>query len=121
MKEITNKEDIELMVDTFYGAIRKDELLGPIFKGVIQNNWPNHLDTMYRFWQTVLLHKFAYKGSPFEPHRKLPVEAHHFERWIHHFNTSLDKNFSGKIAEEAKLRAQKMAEIFMYKLNANNF
>lgn len=121
MKEITNRKDIELMVDSFYGAIREDELLGPVFNGVIKNNWTKHLDTMYRFWQTVLLHEFAYKGSPFVPHRKLPIEAHHFERWLYLFNTSLDKNFSGKIAEEAKFRAQKMAEMFMYKLKSNSF
>jgi|AntRauTorcE11898_2_1112593.scaffolds.fasta_scaffold24912_3 hemoglobin len=120
MNDITNRKDIELMVDTFYGSVREDDLLGPVFNRVIKNNWPKHLDTMYRFWQTVLLHEFAYKGSPFVPHRKLPVEAHHFERWIYHFNSSMDENFAGKIAEEAKLRAQKMAEMFMYKLNTNS-
>ncbi|TXE20553.1 group III truncated hemoglobin [Psychroflexus gondwanensis] len=120
MNDITNRKDIELMVDTFYGSVREDDLLGPVFNRVIKNNWPKHLDTMYRFWQTVLLHEFAYKGSPFVPHRKLPVEAHHFERWIYHFNSSMDENLAGKIAEEAKLRAHKMAEMFMYKLNINS-
>lgn len=117
MNDITNRKDIELMVDTFYGAIRQDELLGPIFNNVIMDNWPKHLDTMYRFWQTVLFHEFAYKGSPFIPHMNLPIQAHHFDRWVYHFNTAIDKNFSGKITEEAKWRAQKIAEMFMYKLN----
>jgi len=121
MNDITNREDIELMVDTFYRAVREDELLGPIFNGVIKNNWPKHLDTMYRFWQTVLLQEIAYKGSPFVPHKKLPIGPHHFERWVYHFNTSMDKNFMGKIAEEAKWRGQRMAEMFMYKLNTNSF
>lgn len=121
MNDITNRKDIKFMVDTFYGAVREDELLGPIFNAAIKDNWTKHLDTMYRFWQTVLLHEFTYKGSPFVPHRKLPIEPHHFERWLHHFNTSMDENFAGKIAEEAKWRAQKMAEMFMYKLNSNSF
>lgn len=121
MKDIENRNDIELMVDTFYDLVRKDDLLGPIFNQVIKDNWPKHLDTMYRFWQTVLLHEFAYKGSPFLPHSKLPIDEHHFERWLKLFNTCLDKNFEGKIADEAKWRAQKMAEMFMYKLNANSY
>ena len=121
MKDIINRKDIELMVDTFYGEVRKDDLLGPIFNGVIKDNWTKHLDTMYRFWQTVLLHEIAYKGSPFVPHRKLPIEAQHFERWVCHFNNSMDKNFEGKVAEEAKWRASKMAEMFMYKLSSHSF
>jgi hypothetical protein len=32
----------------------------------------------------------------------------------------MDKNFAGKIADEAKERAQKMAEMFTYKLKANS-
>jgi hemoglobin len=50
MNDITNRKDIELMVDTFYGSVREDDLLGPIFNRVIRNNWPKHQDTMYRFW-----------------------------------------------------------------------
>ena len=121
MKDITDRKDIELMVDTFYGAVREDLLLGPIFKDVIKDNWPQHLDTMYRFWQTILLHEYVYKGSPFSPHRKLPIEAQHFESWLQLFRTSVDKNFEGKLAEEAKQRAEKMAEMFMYKLNAKSY
>lgn len=120
MNDITNREDIELMVDTFYTSVREDTVLGPIFNSVIKDNWDKHLDTMYRFWQTVLLHEFAYKGSPFSPHRNLPIEEHHFDRWLYHFNTSMDRNFSGKIADEAKWRASKMAQMFMYKLSNNN-
>lgn len=40
-------KDIELLVDSFYTKVRSDELLGPIFNGVIQNRWPEHLKKMY--------------------------------------------------------------------------
>lgn len=120
MKDIENRQDIEQMVNTFYASIKEDELLGPIFNGVIKDNWSSHLETMYRFWQTVLLHEYNYKGSPFPPHRKLPIDAQHFDRWLMLFGTAMDKNFKGKLADEAKIRAQKMAEMFQYKLNSNN-
>lgn len=121
MKDIENRKDIELMVDTFYNAVREDDLIGPIFNNAIKDNWPTHLDTMYRFWQTVLLQEATYRGSPFVPHRKLPIQPQHFERWIYHFNTTMDQNFVGDIADEAKWRAERMAEMFMYKLEANSY
>ncbi|WP_346882654.1 group III truncated hemoglobin [uncultured Algibacter sp.] len=121
MTDIENRVDIELMVDTFYDSVRSDDILGPIFNGVIGDNWDKHLDTMYRFWQTVLLHQFAYKGSPFTPHRKLPIDQNHFDRWLSIFNASMDVNFKGKIAEEGKWRASKMAQMFMIKLNTNSY
>ena len=121
MKDITNRKDVEFMVDTFYSAVREDELLGPIFNRVIQDNWPTHLETMYKFWSTVLLQEMSYKGAPFMQHRKLPISPEHFDRWIYHFYTTIDKHFEGEVAEEAKWRSARMAEMFMYKLESNSY
>ncbi len=115
-KKIATIEDVQLMVDTFYGKIRRDTLLGPIFNHIIQDRWPEHLEKMYRFWQTVLLHEHTYKGSPFAPHARLPLRAPHFERWKQLFFETVDENFLGKKAKEAKLRAEKMAEMFQIKI-----
>ena len=54
-KEIENLEDIKLLVDGFYYSVRKDELLSPIFNEIIGDKWPEHLEKMYRFWQSILL------------------------------------------------------------------
>ena len=115
-KKIATIEDIQLIVDTFYGKIRKDTLLGPIFDHIIQDRWPEHLEKMYRFWQTVLLDEHTYKGSPFAPHAHLPLRAEHFERWKTLFFATLDDSFEGEKAEEAKFRARKMAEMFQLKI-----
>ena len=114
--DITTLEDIQLMVDTFYGTIQQDDLIGPIFNEKIQNRWPEHLERMYRFWQTILLEVHTYSGSPFPPHKQLPVSKDHFNRWITLFNSTIDAHFHGPTAEEAKLRAEKMAEMFLYKI-----
>lgn len=111
-KEITELEDIKNLVNTFYGKVRKDNLIGPIFNDIIQDEWSQHLEKMYRFWQTILLREHTYNGNPFFPHSKLPVEAAHFSRWIEYFTDTVDENFYGEIAEEAKWRASKMAEMF---------
>jgi hemoglobin len=96
---VRNLEDIEgikLMVNEFYGKVRQDEKLGPIFERVIQDRWPEHLEKMYRFWQTVLLNEHSYFGSPFPPHAKLPIDASHFERWLTLFNANIDAHFTGE-------------------------
>lgn len=116
MKQISDMNDIRLMVDTFYGKVQLDPLLGPIFNGILHNRWEPHLEKMYRFWQTVLLEEHTYNGSPFRPHAQLPVDAKHFEHWLQLWNETIDTYFEGAKAEEAKWRGHKMAEMFLSKI-----
>jgi len=116
-KDISDIEDIKLMVNAFYDQIRENEILGPIFNGIIQDRWSQHLEKMYTFWQTILLEEHTYFGSPFPPHAKLPVDASHFEQWLQLFNQNMDKLFEGTKAEEAKWRAAKMAQMFQIKID----
>jgi hemoglobin len=115
-KQIIALDDIKLLVDSFYGKVRKDELLAPIFNERIGNKWPEHLEKMYRFWQTVLLGEHTYYGSPFTPHANLPVNKEHFNRWLKLFNATINEQFTGEKAEEARWRAGKMAEMFHHKI-----
>lgn len=117
LKDIATAGDIKLLVDAFYGKVRENELLAPIFNGRIQNRWPEHLHKMYRFWQTVLLEEHLYNGSPFLPHAKLPIDQHHFDAWLNLWHTTIDQYFSGAKADEAKWRGNKMAVMFLSKLD----
>ncbi|HSQ44202.1 MAG TPA: group III truncated hemoglobin [Ginsengibacter sp.] len=115
-KEIISLDDIKNLVDTFYEKVRKDELIGPIFHARIQDRWPQHLEKMYTFWQTILLEERTYFGAPFPPHANLPISHNHFKRWMELFTQTIDDLFTGTIAEEAKWRAGKMAELFESKI-----
>lgn len=115
--DISTLDDIKLLVDTFYDKVQKDDFIGPIFNDKIGNRWPEHLEKMYRFWQTILLEVHSYSGSPFPPHKHLPVDKEHFDRWMEIFVATVDTLFEGPIADEAKLRAKNMAEMFNYKIN----
>ncbi len=115
-KEIISLDDIKKLVDTFYEKVRIDELIGPVFNERIQDRWPQHLAKMYTFWQTVLLGEHTYFGSPFPPHANLPVSHQHFEKWMELFKQTLDELFTGAVAEDAKWRAGKMAEMFESKI-----
>lgn len=121
--DIHNKEHIQLIVDSFYTKVKEDELLSDIFNNVIQDRWPKHLETMYSFWETILLGEHTYQGSPFIPHANLDITTEHFNRWIYLFNATIDEHFSGEKATEAKWRATRMAEMFMYKIEyyRNNY
>ena len=116
-KDIITLEDITTLVDVFYEKVRQDELLAPIFNERIQDRWPQHLEKMYSFWQTVLLDERTYFGSPFPPHAKLSVNHSHFQRWMELFNLTVDTLFQGEKAYEAKWRARKMAELFESKID----
>lgn len=115
-QDILTIDDVKRLVDTFYTKVRSDELLAPVFNERIQDRWPEHLEKMYRFWQTVLLDEHTYFGSPFVPHAQLPVDHSHFNEWMALFTETVDELFSGTIANEAKWRAGKMAEMFEYKI-----
>ncbi|MFZ4263611.1 group III truncated hemoglobin [Sphingobacterium sp. HJSM2_6] len=116
-EDIQGIDDIKIFVNSFYGVIQNDSLLGPIFNAVIQDRWDAHLAIMYTFWQTILFDQHTYSGRPFPPHAKLPIEKAHFDHWLSLFRATIDRLYVGPIAEEAKSRAEKMALLFQIKLD----
>ena len=116
-KDITNIDDIQLLVNTFYSKVRENEFIGPVFNERIADRWPDQLEKMYRFWQTVLLDDHTYFGAPFPPHATMPIDQRHFDVWLGIFRETVDDLFSGEKADEIKWRADKMALMFVSKLN----
>jgi hemoglobin len=116
-REITSIDDIRLLVNTFYSKVQQDALLGPVFHARISDRWAEHLEKMYRFWQTLLLGEHTYQGHPFAPHALLPVAEQHFDRWLALFNETTEELFTGPKAAEAKLRALNIARLFELKVS----
>lgn len=108
--------DVQLFVDQFYTKVRADNLIGPIFSARLEGRWPEHLQKMYRFRQTILLPEHTYNGYPFRPHANLIVGKQHFERWLGLFYETLDTYFEGEQVEAAKRQASKMAQLFQMRL-----
>lgn len=115
-RDIESLDDIKFLVNTFYEKVQKDPLIGPIFEKVVNGHWDTHLDKMYRFWQTILLDEVAYSGSPFLVHAPLPIYKEHFEAWLILWKETLSENYEGQKATDALWRAERMAEMFKYKL-----
>jgi len=116
-KDIKQLEDVQLLVNHFYEQVRKDDLLADIFNNIIQDRWPQHLEKMYRFWQTVLLDEHTYMGSPFVPHASMSLNENHFDRWLTLFSATVDQFFEGENAEKAKQQGRRMAIMFLSKIN----
>ncbi len=117
MNDISDKEDVKVFVDLFYTKVREDDLIGPVFASKIPaDNWAPHLERMYSFWNTVLFSVRDYTGNPFSKHAGLPVQEAHFTRWIELFTKTIDANFRGEVAEDAKSRAMKMGYLFQKKI-----
>lgn len=104
---------IHKLVHHFYDHVRADSYIGPIFNGVIGDNWETHLNTMVQFWSSVMLTSGLYKGTPMVKHLALKnVEAAHFDRWLELFRLSTDELFEPELAQEFVIRAERIAESF---------
>jgi len=114
--DIKNLEDIRLFVDGFYHKVAQDELIGPVFAGAIED-WTPHLEKMYQFWNAALFGVPGFRGNPFAKHAPLQINAAHFDRWLSLFNETINENFEGEMAEDAKNRAVLMAEMFLRRLD----
>lgn len=116
LTDIQTFDDVQRMVHSFYSQVRADDFIGPIFNERIGDRWEEHLDTLSRFWESILLGANRYNGRPFPPHAQLPIGKEHFERWLGLFIENVDSQFQGPNAEEAKLRAFNIANVFLHKL-----
>ena len=114
--DIHERLHIERLVDTFYGKVRVDPLLGGVFNGIIGDRWPEHLAKMYRFWGTLLINEGSYTGAPVRPHLDMPIGAEHFQRWLQLFHATVDELFEGPVAHLAHRNADRMAAMFQERI-----
>lgn len=119
-KDMETREDIEILVNSFYKKVLKDEIIGYIFKDIVKIDLEKHMPTMYDFWETTLFHKAVYKGNPMNIHLKLNekelLTKAHFDQWLALFNETVDELFEGEKAELAKTRALSIATVMQIKI-----
>ena len=82
-------EQIDRVVAVFYAAIRRHEVLGPIF-GRHVTDWPEHEEKIARFWRNAILYERSYDGNPMRTHMQAgDVKAEHFAPWLMLFDETL--------------------------------
>src|SRR5206468_2170668 len=82
-REAVSEEALGRLVERFYAKVRRDEALGPVFNGAIED-WPHHLDKLKAFWSSVMLTSGRYKGQPMAAHMKheSAMKPELFQRWL---------------------------------------
>jgi hemoglobin len=119
-KDIENRNDIELLINSFYDKVKKDKTIGYIFNDVAKVNWEAHLPVMYNFWEGIIFNKSTYGGNPMVVHQHLhertPLDNDHFNQWLHLFTTTVNELFEGKNAELTKQGAASIATVMQIKI-----
>lgn len=120
-KDITSRQDIVILVNTFYEKVQLNSVLGPIFNEIARVNWDTHLPKMYDFWESILFGVAKFKGNPmeahFQVHQKQPLMQSEFNTWKELFCETVDELFEGEVAELAKQKADSIAGLMHFKLN----
>lgn len=120
-QDIENRDDLERHLKAFYAAVTADKRLGRHFAEL---DLAAHLPVITDFWEKILFGKAVYFGNPLEIHRglhrKQELTLEDFRRWVEIFEQTIDENFAGKTAENAKLRAKMIAHSLNQNLNKRN-
>jgi hemoglobin len=102
MEDIQTKNDIENLINQFYGKVFVDSLIGPFFKNL---DFEKHKPKMVQFWCFALLDEPGYSNNVTEKHMHMPLKKVHFDRWLNLFGETIDELFTGELADSAKQRA----------------
>lgn len=121
LPDLTDRDDIVVLVNRFYDRIREDDRLGPVFNEVVKVHWETHLPKMYDFWDTVLFRAGTFRGNPLAAHAKLvpltDMGRGTFEHWLTLFRATVAELFEGQNAGHIVRCAEDMANVIFSKIN----
>lgn len=110
---MVEEEDIRQLVERFYGRVRRDPVLGPVFARALGESdaaWSAHLARLAEFWSSLMLRSGRYHGDPFSAHLRLPdIEPEMFERWLSLFHETCAELFPAPVARAFGERAERVA------------
>jgi hemoglobin len=103
---------IATLIDAFYARVRCDAALGPVFAAAItEEEWPDHLETMRRFWSSVMLASGRYSGNPVAVHRAVAgIHRALFADWLALFTQTASELFEAAPAAAFSAKAHRIAD-----------
>ncbi len=121
MKDIESRKDIELLVKTFYKKVLADTKIAPVFTTTVKIDWENHFSVICDFWENLLWGGDKYQSNLLQKHldfnKKIPFTNLHLERWLLHWNATLNELFKGKNATNISKRATTIGNLILFKIN----
>ena len=105
------EEGLKGLVELFYGRVRRDPLIGPVFNDVVAD-WPQHLERLQAFWSSVMLTSGRYKGRPLPAHIRYAdrIDAASFERWLALWREATAELLPPAAAAAMQHKAERIAE-----------
>ena len=101
--------EVRTLVETFYGRVRRDAELGPIFETHV-DDWDAHFDMLTDFWSALLLGTRRFKGAPIPRHAELPdLSWPLFERWLALFSQTTQDLDNAALKQAADAMAERIA------------
>ena len=103
-------QSLTALVHGFYGDVRADALLGPVFEAALHDRWEPHLARMVDFWSTVALGSKSFSGNVFSKHMALSgVTPEHFAAWVRLWGKHTERLFAPEVARELQIVAHAIA------------
>jgi hemoglobin len=120
MKDLQTRQDLEIIMDSFYDKLLKDDSINYIFTDVARINIETHLPIIVDFWEQTIFNSGGYKNNVLKIHQdlneKVKLTSEHFLLWLNYFNQTVDDLFFGENAEKIKTRALSIATVMQIKL-----
>ena len=111
---LCTEDEIAHLVHSFYGRVRGDGALGPIFDAHVKD-WDTHLGKMVDFWSSALRGTARFRGTPMPKHIALPgLSAELFGRWLALFDQTTAALQNVPMRERANELARRIAESLWY-------
>lgn len=112
--ELCTDDEVANLVHAFYAAVRRDERLGPVFAGHV-DDWDLHLAKLVDFWSAILRGSGRYSGTPMPKHIALPgLNAELFQRWLALFHETAAAQPNRAMGQRADAMAQRIARSLWY-------
>jgi hemoglobin len=103
---------IRKVMYAFYGKVRSDAVLGPIFTNAIGSDWDDHIERIISFWNAATRLRPGYEGKRFMPahlqHKSIRTE--HLPRWRALFRETAREHCSPLQSAALVEIAERMAE-----------
>jgi hemoglobin len=111
MEDAVTEAQLQSLVHGFYGKVRDDTVLGPVFNQAI-SDWPHHLAKMVDFWSSVMLTSGRYKGNPMMMHLKhiARIRPEMFDRWLELWRETAPEMLDEAGASAVIAKAERIAE-----------
>ncbi|RZJ31253.1 MAG: group III truncated hemoglobin [Flavobacterium sp.] len=120
MKDITSRNDLEMLMADFYSRLLQDNSINYIFTDVAKIDLPQHLPHIVDFWEQNILHQGSYRKNVLKIHLDLndltALLPAHFETWLSHLYQTIDTHFAGANSELMKTRAMSVATVMQIKM-----